>query len=424
MGSNSMQNVYMDGRNVAAGAGWSMLNSGMDMMGSMMGNMMGNMQMSGPQPSAATASHRAKTAKATSPQAKSTEVKSSQTSPMKITAETTLASGVAAIINKIVRTAYLASSIDAAPVMPGAFDEDAPDSHSTTSPVALEMLCRMFVLSTEQMWNELLAAKLDARLDNTWSSNIDDVDFDDMSSMEKIDMIELLSKRFLKTSELLSGSLLRHGEFLKQGGMEHFMQRFAGPEAILRASSGSSSTKPVLDFFVAFSTLISDTVHLLTHDSSPNLLELKDMPTRATILARILDSAPMDIDLAPYTRDTLIALPDVEQDCGICHEILGDKMDIAAIGTLLHESIATPEKKEWIALSADRRGITVKEGFEGVPLRMACGDVFCAGCVATWMEKEGRLMCPMGDQEYGVHRSAVVKDMEFLREACGGDLEG
>ena len=279
------------------------------------------------------------------------------------------------------------------------------------------------------MWNEVLIPIFNISLsdfENAWEP-IKDENFDVLTTKQKWELIEKTKKQWLQTFDVLDCALRRHDQF-PQHAMAHSISRFDDLRRNLIAHADvtdmSSAINTIFDFFVKFTILVSDITYVLEHNFKPDLQELEGVRDRADVLSRILGNVPRDVDLGPYVQDTLASLPAENTDCPICLDVLGNDVNTGALENLLFDSVDDPTQTTWITLNEEARASRVKDDFKGVPIKMACGHVFCAGCINGWLEGAPRVKCPLRDEDYGVYRSKVVKEMEFLKEIHEYGREG
>ena len=150
--------------------------------------------------------------------------------------------------------------------------------------------------------------------------------------------------------------------------------------------------------FEAIADLVSNAVHILSHDDPLTFTQLQDIPSRHDIIGNLVVNAPKISELPAYVDNLLTNLPTNERTCSIC--------------TTTWSTPAKPDDSEeqtgpWLRWLNEGSSLLVKSGLEDVPLKMDCSHVFCAGCIKQWLDSPRRVQCPYRDEDYGIHRSGT-----------------
>lgn len=193
---------------------------------------------------------------------------------------------------------------------------------------------------------------------------------------------------------------------------KHMMPLLTELVAAGRKKHNPAMLRAILDFFPKFTKLISDVAYVLKETPSLGLDILATLPSRRDVLYDIWEEASVEQELTATALLTVLKLPKDKRTCSICLHSWFDDIDEA---TLKVYDTAGKEDKNVAWVKHNKTALQIREGYEGVPIQMQCGHVFCAGCIKTWLDSPGRLQCPYRDQEYGVHRSPAVRVAEKLK---------
>lgn len=284
------------------------------------------------------------------------------------------------------------------------------------------LLYSAITISDEQMWKEVLSDKYNINRDdfvNAWTS-AKEKDWRMMSTREQWSAIGRAKDQWAMTLEEMAAALTHDVKFQERGA-EHFNYRFGTLRRRFYELASIDNMSTAIDatfvFLVDFSTLVSDVAYVLNHDFKPALQELTNLPDRAVVLVDILQHVPKAIELERAVKTILFDQSKMNSDCAICLARLGEAIDVKALKALQRECVGKPGYLSWITLAGEiKSAFKIKDGFNGVPLKMKCGHYFCAGCINKWLESTGKLQCPFRDQDYGVYRSQTVAEMKALHE--------
>lgn len=327
---------------------------------------------------------------------------------------------IATAISDIIRETNPDYDSALSPVEKERLKQDPPKHFPPNFADVAGILYRAIVISNDQMWNEVLSAKFNinvADFTNAWTSS-QEKEWQSMDTKEQWAAIGRAKTQWAMTVEEMSSTLGRDDKF-QEHGVAHFNQRFDALRKQFDEHASiynvSTAVHAALNFFVDFSALVSDVTYVLNHAFKPNLIELKGLPDRAVVLVEILQRVPRDIELESAIKTTLFDLPDKNADCAICLSRLGEDIDVKALRALQRECVGKPGYLSWITLAGNNTtAFKIKDGLSGVPVKMKCIHHFCAGCINKWLGSAGKLQCPFRDQDYGVHRSPTVAEMETL----------
>ena len=292
------------------------------------------------------------------------------------------------------------------------------------------LILRAFTFSEQQVWSEVLTPHFSNFLTdyrNGWDL-MPEYNCDAFENCEQRDIIELAMTRWLQTFNKLR-SCLDDDDWVSEDDMEFFDIAMSSFRSCLvnkhTAGDITLAVSCALRILALITALVSDVALLLSDDCAPSLEEMSSLKPRSEYLDLILESAPKDADLPKYIEGTLAALPKDDKDCRICLEPLGEGINYFLLAHVAGTAAENFHPTTWIRLSDDDKGLKVRDGLQNVPFKMDCGHVFCAGCVeGLFKNTDARLQCPMRDSEYGVQRSKVVGDMEYLHTIFYLGLDG
>lgn len=280
----------------------------------------------------------------------------------------------------------------------------AAQGPKTTDDHVAKTLFFLFTISTGQMWQGVITPLTKLELKDF--QNADDFNrcrpLDDWPKMTTDEIWLDLQKKVLLwigTFEQMNKCLAGDEQLRQKDFIQQFNDRFDSVHGRLE-----NTMDGIFAFFSKFAYLLSDVEHLVRNEVSPDLRQLKTIPTRADMLHAMIDRAPEAADLAARVLITVFQLPVDKRECTICLTSWNEGFDESTLETCEHA-----RKAIFPWLHTDGKAITVRPGYEGVPLKMKCGHVFCAGCIKTWLDTPGRLECPYRDEDYGVHRAAAIK---------------
>jgi hypothetical protein len=182
--------------------------------------------------------------------------------------------------------------------------------------------------------------------------------------------------------------------------------------------------KGICKVFLGLHRLVSDADHVLRVAGycSVSMANLKTVPSRHKVIARLITSAPGRFMLKEEVEATVDAMEEGTRHCCICLESWdneGFRDSLSRLQRIIAPETLQTDSDEWLwgdATQSDRCSFTIRPGFECVPLKMGCGHVFCAGCIAKFLRQDEGYRCPFRDSGYGIERSW---DMEKLVQRLG-----
>ena len=233
----------------------------------------------------------------------------------------------------------------------------------------------------------------------------------------------------LKTpNEDMGKDFVREGsEFLRRRSRllttlcESISRRYSGGTADDRRSifdiepteTEMQDREAILEFFHEYARLVSNFVYFINHEDGLDLEVLDTLPSRHSILDKIVSqSGDCSVLLA---RIQAIVAAHEGNICAICRSSIVFPADaVNAVSGLSH----------WLAVSNDGDELMVGHEGEQIPIKMECGHVFCAGCIARYLKEGRRLQCPFRDDDYGIDRGHAVREIERIGKRADLNVDG
>jgi hypothetical protein len=165
----------------------------------------------------------------------------------------------------------------------------------------------------------------------------------------------------------------------------------------------------VLNSLKEFSAVLHDLDHFVCR-RRVDFDALTTIPDRYTVMREIAACVPQLEDLATTIPALLHTIQEDEHICCICTSSWDEVL--ASLPT------KTVQVGPLMVFSSNMKPMVVSPAYEGVPIRMPCGHVFCTSCIERWIGSETATNCPYRDQHYGIHRPHVWA-VEKLRQEFG-----
>ena len=94
-----------------------------------------------------------------------------------------------------------------------------------------------------------------------------------------------------------------------------------------------------------------------------------------------------------------------------------DDVDEDTLATYAKEPDEAGIDGQWLTYDDNCVRLFVQFGYLKIPLKMVCGHVFCAECIATHVNNPLRVQCPYRDYDYGIVTKPTVYEIACAMRA-------